>query len=471
MCPICSTCISSDKHHGHKTTDIVQKLSSKTKDLKRNLKELETNIYVTYKEIALDIKAEKASFEKHFERLTTADTKQGKDWRKEINIIVKKQKSEIDEMKTKLLVALDEHEKKIKKEISEINQSILDLRKILDSSDISLNFAYKSRNAEFRSLPPKIKVSFPVFYPRQINTVQLNQMFGSLSEFSISTDEHGNIMKTPIKSLLDEPELITTIDTGLRLLSISCLSDEEIWTRGKDNMMRLYNLQGELLKSIKTRSENTPRDIALTRCGDLVYTDLDERTVNIVKNDQTQEVIRLKRWIPFNVCSTSCGDLLVTMDSDDKEQSKVVRYSGSTQKQTIQFDRKGKPLYSSDSFKYMTENKNLDICVSDDGAKALVVVNEAGELRFKYTGHLSSTKESFHPSGITTDSQSQILISDATYQCIHILDYDGHFFRYIDNCDLNVPNCLCVDTRDNLFVVDWGSGNLKKIKYMQTICQ
>ncbi|XP_062600326.1 tripartite motif-containing protein 72-like [Saccostrea cucullata] len=476
--PVCSTCISSGKHKGHDLADALQKLSSKTKDLENDLKDLEKKILPTLEEITSDLRSEKVNLEKHYEKLTTAVTKQGEDWHREINTIVNKRKSEIDEMKTKHLAALNKQEKEIKQITSDVRECILDLKKMLDSSDVSLTSAYKSRNTEFRSLPPKVNVSLPTFSPHQINTEQLHQMFGSLSALSITTEEHGYTMKTPeavscppVKRLLDEPELITTTDTGYnRLYSVTCLSDEEIWTRGDDKIMKLYNLQGKLLKSIQTKSGNRPRDIAVTTSGDLVYTDSGTRTVNIVKNDQIQEVIRLQGWTPWIVCCTSCGDLLVTMVTDDDDkQTKVVRYSGSTEKQSIQFDSKGKPLYSYDYFnriKYISENRNLDICVADLGASAVVVVNQAGKLRFRYTGHPSTNKGSFNPVGITTDSQSQILTADSGNHCIHILDQDGQLLHYIDNCGLQLPRGLCVDTRDNVFVAECDSGKVKKIKYM-----
>ncbi|XP_062588874.1 tripartite motif-containing protein 2-like [Saccostrea cucullata] len=475
--PVCSTCISSGKHHGHKLTDVLQNPSFMKEILKKDLKELEKRICPTYEEIASDLNSEKLNLEKHYEKLTTAVTKQGEDWHREINIIVNKQKSEIDEMKSKHLAALNKQEHEIKQITSDVKQCILYLKKLLDSNDVSLTSAYKSRNAEFRSLPPKVNVSLPSFSPHPINTEQLHQMFGSLSALSITTDEHGYTMKTPeavscppVKPLLDEPEIITTIDTGYKdsLRSVTCLSDEEFWTRGGDKIMKLYNLQGKLLKSIQTKSGKWPHDIAVTMSGDLVYTDSDTRTVNIMKNDQIQEVIRLQGWIPYKVCSTSSGDLLVTMDSDDRKQSKVVRYSDFTEKQNIQFDSEGKPLYSSGYTKYISENRNLDICVADNGACAVVVVNQAGKLRFRYTGNPSTTKSkgSFSPYSIATDSQSQILTADYDNHCIHILDQDGQFLRDIDNCGLQLPFGLCVDTRDNLFVAEWGRGKVKKIKYM-----
>ncbi|XP_062615341.1 FYVE and coiled-coil domain-containing protein 1-like [Saccostrea cucullata] len=150
--PVCSICISSDDHQMHKFTDILKKLSSKTKDLAKDLEELEKKIYPAYEEITLDLKSERVNSEKHYENLKTAVTKQGEDWHSEINII-----------------------------------------KILDSNDVSVTSVYKSRNAEFRRLPPKVNVSLPSFSPHQINTEQFHQMFGS-----ITTEERDGLSKNYI---------------------------------------------------------------------------------------------------------------------------------------------------------------------------------------------------------------------------------------------------------------------------------
>lgn len=94
--------------------------------------------------------------------------------------------------------------------------------------------------------------------------------------------------------------------------------------------MRLYNLKGELVREIHTKSGNKPYGIAVTKNGDLVYTDNEEETVNILKNNKTQTQIRLQGWKPLGVCCSISGDILIVMNND--KISKVVRYSGLTKK-------------------------------------------------------------------------------------------------------------------------------------------
>ncbi|XP_062586609.1 uncharacterized protein LOC134248208 [Saccostrea cucullata] len=223
------------------------------------------------------------------------------------------------------------------------------------------------------------------------------------------------------------------------------------------------------MKSVQTKSGFIPHDMSVTSGGDLVYATQDERTVNIVENKiiHVHETIRLKGLLPTNIYSTSCGDVLVAV-YDEIEECRVVRYSGSMEKQIIQFDSVCQPLYLSCHYsKNISENKNLDICFADNAASAKMVVIKAGELRFKYTGHSSTSKGLFYPYGIITDSKSHLLTSDNNNNnCIHILHQDGQFLRYIENFDLHHPRLLCVDMRDNLFVAEWTKGLVKKIKYL-----
>ncbi|XP_052677677.1 uncharacterized protein LOC128158758 [Crassostrea angulata] len=470
---VCSSCTASKQHKGHSFVEVTEVYKTKKGVIKRDTKDFENHISPKYEEIALDLENQLANLDGGYEKLTTTMSKQGEQWHREIDIVIKKMKTEISEIKEKHRDILQKHLNEIKQIQSLIKETLQTIRKIEKSTEVSSTIEYCSKIREFSKLPPKVQVSLPTFIPKPIDREKLYSLFGQITPLSTATEENVlslNQPKTSVRELMDEPELVATIQTGHeKLRSVTCLNEDRIWTSGQTNDIKCFNIKGSLLQTIKTKSGNWPNDIAVDSNGDLLYADGPKRTVNIVKNGQIEELIRLQGWKPVNLCFTSTGDLLVTMHSVDETQSKVVRYSGSTEKQTIQFDDEDKPLYSgNNNIKYITENRNHDICVADYEAGAVVVVNQDGKLRWRYTGHPSVTRNKpFTPWGITTDSQCRILTADWSNLCIHILDQNGQFLRFIDNCDLKNPNGLCVDNNDNLFMCEFFKGNVKKVKYLK----
>nr|XP_034305089.1 uncharacterized protein LOC105335744 [Crassostrea gigas]XP_034305090.1 uncharacterized protein LOC105335744 [Crassostrea gigas] len=469
---VCSSCTASKQHKGHSFVEVTEVYKTKKEVLKKDIKELENHISPTYENIALELEQTLANLDGGYEKLTITMSKQGEEWHREIDIIINKMKTEIGEIKVQHREILQKHLNQIKQIQSVIKQSLLAVREIEKSTEVSSTIEYSSRISEFSKLPPKVQVSLPTFIPKPIDHEKLYSLFGQITPLSTATEDNILFLNQPnttVGELLDEPEFLRTIQTGHeRLCSVTCLNEGIIWTSGASNEIKCFNSKGSLLQTIQTKSGSFPYDIAVDGGGNLLYSDW-STIVYKVKNGQIEEFIRLQGWVPGNLCVTSTGDLLVTMFSNDETQSKVVRYSGSTEKQTIQFDDKGKPLYSRNvMLKYITEYRNHDICVADYGASAVVVVNQDGKLRWRYTGHSSVTKnEPFKPWGITTDSQSLILTSDKDNHCIHILDQNGQFLRCIDNCDLESPSGLCMDNNDNLFVCEYLKGKVKKIKYLK----
>eukprot|EP00105_Crassostrea_gigas_P012853 XP_011428995.1 PREDICTED: uncharacterized protein LOC105329443 [Crassostrea gigas] len=468
LCVICSA------SHEHRDSDfiVLEDIYKTNKDgIEKDAEEIEKVIAPTYEEIRKDLIDQIARLDGEYEKITTVMSEEGEKWHKEVDKVINKMKNEITEIKEKHRTILEKHLNEIKQIESLIVENLSALQELEESNDVSVIVEYRPRIKEFRKLPAKVQVTLPSFSPKPINAEQFYEMVGSIKPLVSTTDEGGYKIKSPealSKELLDIPEVINTFNTGYKeFLCVSFYSEEQIWTSARIKDIKCFRADGKLMETISTRSGKRPTDIAVTRAGDLVYCDFKLNNLNIMKDEKIEEIIRIQGWSPKTLCVTSSGDFLVSIHNNDKTQSKVVRYSGSTEKQTIQFDGEGDPLYSGiDKIKYITENRNHDICVADSEAGAVVVVNQDGKLRWRYTGPPSGAKENpFKPHGITTNSQSQILTADCYNHCIHILDQDGQFLHYIE--DVKYPHGVCVDNLDNLYVAEYWTGNVKVIRYLK----
>lgn len=413
--PICALCVSSLEHEQHIKVDIFKKFEENKATLKIDIQELENLIYPKFHEILAEFPIQRGDLRKNSKQLKATINKQGRDLHKEIDAIIKKMKADVDYMDSIHLSDLKIWEDEITSTISNIKQKIIDVKELYDSNDICRVCEYISENVIFKTFSPKRTASLPKFIFHQIDIEEICQQFGFLLELKVRVDRYINdpsssdVVSSP---LMDIPRILSDIATDFehtnKLCHVTYVSNRENWIGGLDGFIRLYILRGARFRSIKTKSGNVPFGIAFIRVNDLVYADYHDRSLNIVKltgNTCINALIRLQGWKPRGVCSTSSDDLLVFMVNDTNTQSKVVRYSCSTEKQTIQYDDRGKPLYSSsgssDSSTFLCENKNFYICVADNNANAVVVVDQNGDFRFRY-----SPWGFFYPIGIVTDSQS-----------------------------------------------------------------
>lgn len=464
---ICAKCCLSDEHSGHNFIDLEDSCDAKKKNIERDMEKIKMIFSPTYEEIRKELESQISGLDEKYEKLTAIISKQGDEWHKEIDSIIKTIQKEINDIKL-------DHKNILTKHMEEIIQIQLLIQKNLDELDIELNsnvvseiMEYRSMKTEYSKLPPKVHVSMPNFCFKPINREQFCNLFGYMEPLTSPTFTNDYTLKI----FLDDPYVLNSLNTGYKNIRSICFQSElAIWMSAEVSKIKCFNREGKSNIEIKTKSGKWPSDIAVTIDGCLVYTDWDSNTVNRLKNEKIDTILCLMGWIPLNLFVTPSGDLLVTMCNDAKNQCKVDRYSVgyflTTEKQTIQFEESGKPLYSGEyKIKYITENRNLDICVADLAANAVVVVDQAGKLRFRYTGHPAMPNENlFNPRGIATNSQSQILTADSSNNCIHILDQDGKFLRYIDN--VNNPFGLCVDKFDNLLVADYSTGDVNVIRYL-----
>nr|XP_034322691.1 uncharacterized protein LOC105323939 [Crassostrea gigas] len=272
----------------------------------------------------------------------------------------------------------------------------------------------------------------------------------SLSEIPTTGTEKTQQGNQCLLKLMSPPELLHSLTvTGVdECYHISCVTSDRVWVSGRNNLM-LTDTTGVPLHHVEDSCRGYDRGLHTVNSeSELIYINRNYNINKLSKDMKTTTsfiaktnfkwnpwCVYIKRtdftWIPQCVYwSPSTGDLLVGMYTFPT--GKVTRYNQSGQlTQTIQNDNTGLGLYSVP--KYITENNNGDVVVSDSDFISIfgtvVVTERGGRHRFSYNGHPSGS--GLDPRGICTDPLSHILVCDGRTKTVQMLDMDGQFLSHL----------------------------------------
>ena len=271
---------------------------------------------------------------------------------------------------------------------------------------------------------------------QKINT---GDMVKLLSEIKIT--ESGKQQQTEnelLPTLMSSPVLQKSLSvTGVEFCyHISSVTSDRVWVSDWNNVSLIDTAAGKTIYRLTDYSELESGNHTVNSESELIYID-DNANISKLSTDMKTTTLLIDKtdpvWTPVCVyCSPSSGDLLVGMNIYNRHTGlfigKVMRYNVSCQPtQTIPQHNTPNNLYQSPRF--ITENNNGDVVVSDSACRTVVVTSRKGIHRFSYKGPRSSGPR-LSPRGICTDVMSHILLCDGITNTVQMLSKDGKLLKY-----------------------------------------
>ncbi|XP_061186272.1 uncharacterized protein LOC133194307 [Saccostrea echinata] len=283
-----------------------------------------------------------------------------------------------------------------------------------------------------------------------------------LGEIQITERGKREVRNESLLKLMSTPVLQKSVEvTGVRGVDhLSFVTSDQVWVSDMYNNLILTNTAGDRLYHLTDRSGSGYGGLyTVNGISDLIYVDEDRNITKLSKDKGTKYILikYTEPWKPRCIyCSPCNGDILVGMRNADSDTAKVSRYNDTGElSQTIHHNNSGQELYGIP--RYITENRNGDVIVSDYYFEAIVVIEREGKHRFSYTGPPVGPRVA--PRGVCTDALSHILVCDYNTNTIQMIDKNGQFLSLILTDQQEEPYSLGYDDRAHLLWVGSNRNN------------
>uniref|UniRef100_A0A8W8LQ51 B box-type domain-containing protein n=1 Tax=Magallana gigas TaxID=29159 RepID=A0A8W8LQ51_MAGGI len=473
--PICYKCTATKEHRGHAFTDLEIDFDEKVSLCHEEIAKIRNYFEPTSQDLKKEIAGDVTEIKKIMEGIRTSMKAEAESVKKLVDTVTSENIKQVGKIEQSLLETLNGQNQEIDDYITYLNDLIKTFYGYLSPSNIEqITSALKSESFIIRPIPETSKPVPPIFTAGQHSKEDVAKLLGIITvpnnkpeNRKIKPMETVSTQLKPTekqrkqdreKSYVKQTLSLSSSFTKVRKYTVPGVDDVfhislgksgRLWVSDIHGNLVQTDLQGNQLQEIQTSGQDEGYH-TVTQDGDLIYTDKYNKVIYRITPDNTiTEFIKTGGWEPLSIYSSHInGDLLVGMIKGG-EPSKVTRYNKTgTEKQNIQRDNKGQPLYKYPH--YITENINGDVCVSDANKHAVVVVDKSGQHRFSYTRQGSE----FNPYGICTDVLGHILVCDDISETVHLLDQDGQFLSLLlaEQQGVGWPCSVCVDDENNLWV-------------------
>ena len=477
--PVCVKCMLSDPHKDHETEKLIETFERRKQEAISKTAEIKEKFIQKCKKENTDIEIAMSRAKSHFDDLGKECNSLRQSWHQAVDAIFDKIDFLSKTFKDQNLNILQAHQTEIQNVISDVNETLETNDRVLQSNKLSDINNYLSNLNKVANLPENPDINMPRFEAKMNHEKELHIEMENYRATLTQSSESDVPCLTPKTAvvLMDEVKVVSTIPTNYdHLYGIACDGEAEAWIFGEhDNNISRIDMHGTVKDIVSTGPRYGPKAISVTNEGNLLYS-ISETLLGTVKLARTggteQLIIAPPYWTPEQLCCTRSGDILLNekfwiwVFRYIPKDNRIVRYHNNKKSQEIDKDGNGVSIFmKGPGSLYMSENNNGDICVSDSNARSVVVVDQTGKVRFRYDGVPARRKSPFDPKDIVTDAYNQIILTDYSNNCLHILNQNGQFLKCVHGCGIENPKGLSLDSKGRLWV-GTKSKSIKIIKYM-----
>lgn len=451
--PVCYNCTD---HRRHKRLNLITASNKKQYKYRGIIETLRSETYFYRPSLLIEIKA---------------DIKSCKNKLSVHNLAIKTKADRLKDFIDKMLQTFDLKHScfKQKTRVNRHRNNIESYERIHEeSSDKPVQFLLTTKTTNFQRIQNSPNLSLHTSKLSMTTSFIVKDVIKLLGAIQIEEGERRHIRNECLLIMVSPPELHQSI-TVPRINScdhISCVASDRFWINCRDNLILITPDQNNSSRKKYLCSGFSGGIHTVNRESELIYIDY-KYNISKLSNDMENITTFIETtdssWRPRCVYwSSSSGDLMVAIYKIGTMTGKVNRYNKTGQLlQTMQHDNNGDRLYRKP--RYITENTNGDVVVSDYGA--VVVTQRGGRHRFSYTGHLSKLE----PRGICTDIFSHILLCDERTETVQMIDKNGKFLLYLLNklSGIYTPRSLSYDFYSHrLWVGSYYNKNVCVFRYV-----